>query len=96
MTDLKTGFGRQWLKREDEAGRLTAASRQAGAWIEKGKTQIGYEISFNRHFYKPQPLRTLEEIRADIDSVREEAEGVLDGVLGISTASGKNGKGQKS
>jgi len=28
--DLKTGFGRKWLKREYEAGRLAAASRQAG------------------------------------------------------------------
>ena len=30
------------------------------------KTKIGYEISFNRYFYKPQPLRSLEAIRADI------------------------------
>jgi hypothetical protein len=29
-------------------------------------TRIGYEVSFTRHFYKPKPLRTLEEIRADI------------------------------
>jgi len=36
------------------------------AWVDASKTKIGYEISFIRHFYKPQPLRTLEEIRADI------------------------------
>ena len=29
------------------------------AWIDKNKTAIGYEISFARYFYKPQPLRTL-------------------------------------
>ena len=28
--------------------------------------KVGYEISFTRHFYKPQPLRPLEQIRADI------------------------------
>ena len=28
--------------------------------------RVGYEINFNRHFYKPQPMRSLEEIRADI------------------------------
>lgn len=28
--------------------------------------KVGYEASFTRHFYKPQPLRPLEEIRADI------------------------------
>ena len=24
------------------------------------------EMSFTRHFYKPQPMRTLEEFRADM------------------------------
>ena len=32
-------------------------------------------------FYKPQPLRTLEEISADILAIEEEAEGLLDGLL---------------
>ena len=36
------------------------------AWIDEAKTQIGYEISFTRYFYKPQPLRPLDAIRADI------------------------------
>ena len=36
------------------------------AWVDESGTKIGYEISFTRYFYKPQPLRTLEEIRADI------------------------------
>jgi len=51
------------------------------AWIDETKTKIGYEISFTRHFYKPQPLRTLDEIRADILAVQQEAEGVLDELL---------------
>ena len=38
--------------------------------IEASKTVIGYEISFTRHFYQPQPLRTLQEIEADIRVVR--------------------------
>ena len=44
-------------------------------------TKIGYEVSFTRHFYKPQPLRTLDEIRADILAIEEEAGGLLDGLL---------------
>ena len=36
------------------------------AWIKEEATKIGYEVSFTRHFYKPQPLRSLEEISADI------------------------------
>jgi type I restriction enzyme M protein len=51
------------------------------AWIKEEATRIGYEISFTRHFYKPQPLRTLEEIAADILAIEKEAEGLLDGLL---------------
>jgi type I restriction enzyme M protein len=55
------------------------------AWLDESKTKIGYEISFTRHFYKPQPLRTLEEIRADILAVEKEAEGLLDNLLKVET-----------
>ncbi len=53
------------------------------AWIKKDATKIGYEISFTRHFYKPQPLRTLEEIRKDILAIEKEAEGLLDEIIGV-------------
>jgi type I restriction enzyme M protein len=52
------------------------------AWIDESKTKVGYEISFTHHFYKPQPLRSLEDIRADILAVEKEAEGLLDELLG--------------
>jgi len=52
------------------------------AWFDESSVKIGYEISFNRYFYKPQPLRTLEEIRADMLAVRKESEGLLDEILG--------------
>lgn len=51
------------------------------AWIDESKTQIGYEISFTRYFYKPEPLRTLEEIRADILTLERETEGLLEDIL---------------
>lgn len=43
----------------------------------------GYEISFTRYFYKPQPLRTLEEIRADILALEKETEGLLGEIVGV-------------
>jgi hypothetical protein len=52
-----------------------------GNWVKGEATMIGYEISFGRHFHKPQPLLTLKEIRADILAVQKEAEGVLDELL---------------
>jgi type I restriction enzyme M protein len=51
------------------------------AWVKEGATKTGYEISFTRHFYQPQPLRTLDAIRADIIAVEKEAEGLLDELL---------------
>lgn len=36
------------------------------AWIEESKIKIGYEISFNKYFYEFKPLRSLDEIKADI------------------------------
>ena len=47
------------------------------AWYVPESVKTGYEISFTRYFYKPQPLRTLEEIRADILALEKETEGLL-------------------
>ncbi len=52
------------------------------AWIDTEKTQIGYEISFARYFYQPAPLRTLEQIRADILRLEEQTEGLLHKIVG--------------
>jgi type I restriction enzyme M protein len=52
------------------------------AWVDESKTQIGYEISFTKHFYKPVRLRELSEIIADIRALEKETEGLLDEVLG--------------
>ena len=52
------------------------------AWIATDKTQIGYEISFARYFYKPTPLRTLAEIRSDILALEQQSEGLLHKIVG--------------
>jgi type I restriction enzyme M protein len=52
------------------------------AWYDPESVKIGYEISFTRYFYKPQPLRSLEEIRADILALEKETEGLLDEIIG--------------
>ena len=51
------------------------------AWYLQEQVKIGYEISFTRHFYKPKPTRTLEEIRADILALEQESVGLLEGIL---------------
>ena len=52
------------------------------AWYVPDSVKIGYEISFTRHFYKPQPMRNLEEIRADILALEQETEGLLVEIIG--------------
>lgn len=47
------------------------------AWIDETKTKIGYEVSFTKHFYKPAPLRTLDEIRADILALEAESDNLI-------------------
>jgi type I restriction enzyme M protein len=42
------------------------------AWIDSTKTKIGYEVSFNRHFYVYEPPRPLEVIEADIKGLERE------------------------
>lgn len=51
------------------------------AWYDPESVKTGYEISFTRYFYKPQQMRTLERIRADILALEKETEGLLDGLL---------------
>ncbi len=63
---LKSGKGREWLKKQYETKRLKAFERQAGAWIDHEKTKVGYEIPFNRHFYVFKPPRPLEAIDAEL------------------------------
>ena len=52
------------------------------AWYDPESIKTGFEVSFTRHFYKPQPLRTLEEIRADILALEKETEGLLGEIIG--------------
>ncbi len=51
------------------------------AWIDHGKTKVGYEIPFNRHFYKYVPPRPLEEIDSDLKALTTEIMGLLQEVV---------------
>ena len=54
----------------------------ADAWYRPDNVKVGYEISFTRYFYKPKPMRTLTEIRADIMALEQETEGLMAEILG--------------
>lgn len=42
------------------------------AWMDRAKDKVGYEINFNRHFYKYTPSRPLETIDAELKQAEEE------------------------
>jgi type I restriction enzyme M protein len=47
------------------------------AWVDHGKTKIGYEIPLTRHFYRYVPPRPLEEIDAEIRALEQEIQELL-------------------
>ncbi|BBL89783.1 DNA methylase [Vibrio rotiferianus] len=56
------------------------------AWINLDTVKIGYEISFNKYFYRHKPLRSLEEVAADIINLEQKAEGLIAQILGVNVA----------
>ena len=54
------------------------------AWIDMESVKIGYEISFNKHFYKHKPLRSLEDVARDIINLERQSEGLMAEILGVS------------
>ena len=51
------------------------------AWYVPDGIKTGYEINFNRYFYKPAPMRSLEEIREDILALERETTGILGEII---------------
>lgn len=52
------------------------------AWINLDSVKIGYEISFNKYFYRHKALRDLEEVTRDILTLESEADGLISEILG--------------
>ncbi len=58
----------------------------AEAWINLNSVKIGYEISFNKYFYRHKPLRTLDDVSQDILALEQKADGLIADILGIEVA----------
>ena len=56
------------------------------AWINLDTVKIGYEISFNKYFYRHKPLRSLDEVATDIINLEQKAEGLIAQILGVKVA----------
>ena len=53
------------------------------AWINLDATKIGYEISFNKYFYQHKPLRSIEDVTADILALEKESDGLIAEILAL-------------
>ena len=51
------------------------------AWYDKTKMKVGYEIAFNKYFYKYEGLRPLTDIAADILKLEQETDGLLKEII---------------
>lgn len=53
------------------------------AWINLDATKIGYEISFNKYFYKHTPLRNIEAVTKDILELETLSDGLISEILNL-------------
>jgi type I restriction enzyme M protein len=53
------------------------------AWINLDSVKIGYEISFNKYFYRHKPLRSLDAVTRDIPALEQKADGLIADILGL-------------
>ena len=51
------------------------------AWVDEKKTQIGYEISFTKYFYKPVEMRDMSDILDNLASLEKDVNGLLAEIL---------------
>lgn len=51
------------------------------AWYDKTKMKVGYEIAFNKYFYKYKGLRPLSDIAKDIVTLEQETDGLLKEII---------------
>jgi type I restriction enzyme M protein len=53
------------------------------AWINLDATKIGYEISFNKYFYRHKPLRAIEQVSTDILKLEALSDGLIREILNL-------------
>lgn len=52
------------------------------AWWNNSETKVGYEINFNKYFFKFVSPRSKEEIAADLLAIEHETENLLNEIIG--------------
>ena len=48
------------------------------AWFDKSNIKIGYEINFNKEFYKFTPPRPLDELKNELESLNNDIKKIIE------------------
>lgn len=51
------------------------------SWVDKDKTQVGYEINFSKYFYKYTPLRSVQDVLKDLLELEKESDGLMNELI---------------
>lgn len=51
------------------------------SWVDKDKTQVGYEINFTKYFYKYTPLRSVQDVLKDLLDLEKESDGLMNELI---------------
>lgn len=51
------------------------------SWVDKDKTQVGYEINFTKYFYKYTPLRSVKDVLKDLLELEKESDGLMNELI---------------
>jgi type I restriction enzyme M protein len=51
------------------------------SWVDKEKTQVGYEINFTKYFYQYTPLRSVQDVLNDLLNLEKESDGLMNELI---------------
>ena len=51
------------------------------SWVDKEKTQVGYEINFTKYFYQYTPLRSVQDVLNDLLNLEKESDGLMNDLI---------------
>ena len=76
-SDLKDTENVPMIENIDDYFKREVLPFASNAWYDKTKMKLGYEIAFNKYFYKYEKVRGLDEISKDILDLEAETDGLL-------------------
>ena len=75
--DVLNDFIYSWDENIEEYFEREVKPHLPNSWVDKEKTQIGYEINFTKYFYKYTSLRSVKDVLKDLLDLEKESDGLM-------------------